>query len=109
MFRKEAHTSPEFKCGELLQKKYRESVEQGDTLPRKKNREVNTSKLNDILIKIGPLIPAECLEFWKELPTDNLSKDLTVNFDHLDREMKTKTSSDKIVNTIRRQSGRKST
>ena len=61
LFWKENHVTAKYKNGEFLQKTFRETVENGDLLPRKKNRGVNTSKLNDILVKTGPLIPGECL------------------------------------------------
>ena len=108
MFWKENHVTDKYKNGEFLQKKFRETVENGDLLPWKKNRGVNTSNLNDILAKIGPLIPGECLKLWKEIPTINISKDLTVNYDHLEREkIGLKRSMDEIVDPPQRVSARK--
>ena len=77
----------EYKCGEFATKKFRENVTNSSYNISKKigPRGVNKSKVDDIIKKIGPIIPKERMTFWLQLPTNLESQDLTVNYDHLER------------------------
>ena len=84
LFWKTSHTEVDYKSGEFLQKKFRKRVWVGVNDPKKSGaRGVQTSKKMTILKNIGPLIPACCLEFWRDLPENEKSADLTANYDHL--------------------------
>ena len=85
MFWKLAHSSDSYQNGEFLQKRFRDLVAKCGPLPKKRDRGVNKVKLDQILLKIGPLIPPNYLNFWEELPSNETSKDLTTSYDHLDR------------------------
>ena len=85
MFWKLAHSSDSYQNGEFLQKRFRDLVAKCGPLPKKRDRGVNKVKLDQILLKIGPLIPPNYLDFWEELPSNETSKDLTTSYDHLDR------------------------
>ena len=89
MWWKESHT--EFQSGEFIQKKHRtiNTVNlpvRGKTEPRG----VTSSKLQDILTKIGPVIPVSKRRFWDNMPTNDNSRDLTINLDHLASQEKSK-------------------
>ena len=87
MYWKNSHADIEYKCGEFATKKFRENVTNSSYNISKKigPRGVNKSKVDDIIKKIGPIIPKERMTFWLQLPTNLESQDLTVNYDHLER------------------------
>ena len=47
---------------------------------------VTKSKIDEIKSKIGPMIPKEKMQFWHDIPTNENSKDLTINYDHLQKQ-----------------------
>ena len=94
MYWKEEHGGAELKSGEFLKKKFREFAKNScEILNKPGPRGVTTSKVEEIISNIGPLIPKVHIKFWKDLPRNESSKDLTINYDHLERtEKKTNTS-----------------
>ena len=86
MFWKTNHNDTNHKCEEFATKKIRGMVNSSQEVSKKPGpRGVTTLKLEEIVKKIGPLIPKEQIKFWNELPRNDNSKDLTVNCDHLER------------------------
>ena len=67
-------------------KKFRAKVKCFKDIPKKPGpRGVTTSKVEEIVVKIGPLITKEQMKFWHQLIRNENSKDLTVNYEHLKR------------------------
>ena len=84
LYWKERHEGGEFKNGDFIRKKYRQSAKDDVGVEKKGGpRGVTTSKLQDILLKLGPVIGSDKIKFWKNLPTNDNSNDLTENYDHL--------------------------
>ena len=84
MYWKEEHGDTAFRSEEFIQKKHRSLNStflpvQGKSAPGA----VTTSKLQDILKRIGPVIPVTKRRFLDNMPTNDDSPDLTVNYDHL--------------------------
>ena len=49
-------------------------------------RGIQTAKKESIVHNIVPLMPAESQKFWREIPDNESSRDLTENYDHLPTE-----------------------
>ena len=81
------HSEEVFQSGEFLTKKFR-AVVLGDGLIPKKNgpRYVTESMFEEIKSMIGSLIPKQKMGFWNQIPTNKEAKDLSINYDHLERQ-----------------------
>ena len=67
-----------------MQKKNRMAITRGLRVPQKdRPRGVTRSKKHDILKKIGPMMPKNRMPFWENLDESENSKDMTVNYEHL--------------------------
>ena len=84
LFWKESFNDEDYQSGEFMMKKHRSTTSTNLPVRCKTGpRGVTSSKLNDIISKIGPIIPVSKRRFWENLPTNDNSKDLTINYDHL--------------------------
>ena len=88
LFWKTSHSDPEFKSGQFIKMKYRNAVKANIGDDKKPGlRGVTSSKLSDIIEKIGP-VPENKMHFWETIPSNESSKDLTYNYDHLHHKEK---------------------
>ena len=87
MFWKTSFEDESYKSGQFLQKKYREMVKKQVLLSEKgPERGVTLSKKNDILYKLTQLMPENRRQFWLDLSSNELSKDLSVNYEHIQED-----------------------
>ena len=70
LFYKTSHSDKDFKEALFLKRKIKESIQTKSYKVAKKSkpRGVNDKKLNDIIDKLGPLMPSSRLDFYKSLP-----------------------------------------
>jgi len=81
MFCKEGYHQEEFQSCTFLKKKIEAKIKQGKLPPsRREPRGIPTSKKNDIVGKLLPLMPGNRHEFWKSLFVNDDSNDLVNNF-----------------------------
>ena len=81
MFWKESYLQEEFQLCIFLKKKIEAMIKLGKFPPsRREPRGITTSKKNDIVEKLLPLMPGNRHEFWRSQFVNNDSNDLVDNF-----------------------------
>ena len=81
MFWKESYLQEEFQSCIFLKKKIEAMIKLGKFPPsRREPRGITTSKKNDIVEKLLPLMPGNRHEFWRSQFVNNDSNDLVDNF-----------------------------
>ena len=84
MFWKENLSGTVYKHGEFLQKKFRKLVFSRQNIKiQGRPHGLNTQKLQDIVTKLGPIIPSEKMKFWTDIPIRDTSRDLAENIKEL--------------------------
>ena len=104
MYRKNSHSDTEYKSGEFVTKKFIAKVSSDwYELQKEGPRGFITFKVEEIIEKIGAVIPKKRMKFWLQLPKNGLLKDLTSNYDHLEKHGK-KRRSENLDESMQRKS-----
>ena len=84
MYWKTSFHESTYKSGQFLQKKFRDQCLKHTDLPIKgPARGVNMKKKDDILYKLTELMLQNHRKFWRDLPANETSDDLSINLEHL--------------------------
>ena len=81
MFWKHSQEDLDFESADFLKKKIAAKIQKRQfPRTRQRPRGVSSTKKNDIVVKLAPLMPANRREFWLSLFVNDESNDLIDNF-----------------------------